>query len=367
MTESERKIFSYEILQDLLKLSSKHSIANLLVLGLRDNGLLPRNCAETQQYILMTAYRCERLQNEYNNLCEVLEKAKIPFLPLKGSVIRQYYPEAWMRTSCDIDILIHEEDIEKAKSILVTEYGYTDRGKGPHDVSLFSPKGIHLELHYDLIADGEANESAKVLRNVWDLVTVRAGFEYFYEMPDDLFYFYHIAHMAKHFEKGGCGIRPFIDLWILDRIDSEDTTKRDSLMSTADLLTFANVARKLSRVWFDGEEHDSVTQQMEEYILRGGVYGNSTNCIMIQQQKKGGRFKYALSRNFIAYDMLKFRYPILQKHRWLTPIMEVRRWFDLIFCGRLKYASKELMYNSSMSDIEAVKVQKFLIDIGLKM
>ena len=150
LTENERKIFSEDILQDFLKISSKHSIANVLVLGLRDNGLIPKNCAEKQQYILMTAYRCERLQNEYNTLCEILEKAQIPFLPLKGSVIRQYYSEAWMRTSCDIDILIHEEDIEKAKSILVNDYGYTDRGKGSHDVSIFSPKGIHLELHYDL-------------------------------------------------------------------------------------------------------------------------------------------------------------------------------------------------------------------------
>ncbi|MBO5136588.1 MAG: nucleotidyltransferase family protein [Clostridia bacterium] len=71
-----------------------------------------------------------------------------------------------MRTSCDIDILIHEEDIEKAKSILINEYGYTDHRKGTQDVSLFSPKGIHLELYYDLIADGEANESEKVLKNV---------------------------------------------------------------------------------------------------------------------------------------------------------------------------------------------------------
>jgi hypothetical protein len=85
LTENERKIFSGDILHDLLKISSKHSIANLLVLGLRDNGLIPKNCAETQQYILMTAYRCERLQSEYKNLCEVLEKAQIPFLPSKGS------------------------------------------------------------------------------------------------------------------------------------------------------------------------------------------------------------------------------------------------------------------------------------------
>ncbi len=288
LTDNEINYYSADVFRDLLKMSSKHDIANLLVLGLRDNKLIDRNGIETQRYILKTAYRCEYMQNEYKNLCDVLEKAQIPFIPLKGSVIRQYYPENWMRTSCDIDILIHESDIEKAKSILIDRHGYTDHGKGSHDVSLFSPKGIHLELHYDLILDGEANKSAIVLSNVWNAVVVKKGYEYFYEMPDDLFYFYHIAHMAKHFENGGCGVRPFIDLWILDHIDSVDISKRDSLLKDGELLTFANVARKLSRVWFDSEKHDNVTQQTEEYILRGGVYGTNTNRVMLQQQKKGG-------------------------------------------------------------------------------
>ena len=31
--------------------------------------------------------------------CAVLEEAKIPYIPLKGTVLRDYYPEAWMRTS----------------------------------------------------------------------------------------------------------------------------------------------------------------------------------------------------------------------------------------------------------------------------
>lgn len=29
-------------------------------------------------------------------------------------------------------------------------------------------------------------------------------------MKEEMFYFYHIAHLAKHFEVGGCGIRQII-------------------------------------------------------------------------------------------------------------------------------------------------------------
>ncbi|MBO4954226.1 MAG: nucleotidyltransferase family protein, partial [Clostridia bacterium] len=36
----------------------------------------------------------------------------IDFMPLKGAVIRQYYPEPWMRTSCDIDIHVKKDRLE---------------------------------------------------------------------------------------------------------------------------------------------------------------------------------------------------------------------------------------------------------------
>jgi hypothetical protein len=85
----------------------------------------------------------------------------------------------------------------------------------------------------------------------------------------------------------------------------------------------------------------------------------------VQQQKKGGRVKYALSKIFLPYDVIKFHYPVLQKHRCLTPLMQVRRWCKLIFCGHLKRSAKELQYNNSITDTEAKNIQNFLHNIGL--
>lgn len=365
LTESERNSYSADMLQDLLKISVKHDVAHLLVLGLKQNELIPKEHDDIEKYILKAVYRYERIRYEYDNLCSALEKAQIPFLPLKGSVIRKYYPEAWMRTSCDIDILVNVNDVERTKNLLVEVYGYKYDGKGSHDISLFAPANIHVELHYDLVEDGIANESANVLKNVWNYATVREGFCYWYEMPDEMFYFYHVAHMAKHFENGGCGIRPFIDLRISDTISETNDHKRDTLLKKGMLLRFADVSRKLSRVWFASENYDLISRQMEDYILRGGVYGNNENRIIVQQQKKGGRIKYALSKIFVPYDVIKFHYPILQKYRWLTPFMEVRRWCKLIFCGHLKRTTQELSYNVRVSNDDATYTQKFLTDIGL--
>ena len=181
-----------------------------------------------------------------------------------------------------------------------------------------------------------------------------------------MFYFYHIAHMAKHFvATGGCGIRPFLDIWVLNHRIDFDREKREKLLSDGGLDVFAKQAELLSAVWFGNAEHTEITRRMEEYILRGGVYGTKTNQVVVQQQKKGGKLKYALSKIFIPYEKIKFHYPILQKHKWLTQIMEVRRWGKLIFCGHLKRTVNELKFNSRISEDVAAKTRTLLKNVGL--
>ena len=63
--------------------------------------------------------RYEAMEHEQNRIYALFEKEKIVFVPLKGSVIRKCYDDPWMRTSCDIDVLVHPEDIERAQKCLV--------------------------------------------------------------------------------------------------------------------------------------------------------------------------------------------------------------------------------------------------------
>ena len=366
MSDTDKQLVTDDLLKNVIKLTSKHDISHLLALGILNNGFADEEMiTQLQQITFRAVYRYEKTNYELQQVCEALETAEIAFLPLKGSVIRKYYPEPWMRTSCDIDVLVHKKNLGAAVFYLVENLKYTEHEQNSHDISLFSPSGNHIELHYDLVEDHIAGSSSKILADIWNVVSVKEDSSYHYEMPDDIFYFYHIAHMAKHFENGGCGIRPFIDLFILDGIQEADIEKRDELLRQGNLLKFANAARKLSRIWFSNEPYDFISQQMEDYILRGGVYGNNENRITIQQQKKGGRIKYALSKIFIPYDVIKFHYPILQKHKWLTPFMEVRRWFKLIFCGHAKRTLRELKYNQTISSDKADATKKFLENIGL--
>ncbi len=365
LTEEEKNSYSPEMLQELLKLSSEHDIEHLLAYGLKQNGLIPKERGDIEKNIFKSIYRYERIKYEYENLCEALESAKIPFIPLKGSVIRKYYPDAWMRTSCDIDVLIHREDLERAILYLAENYEYAETDRSSHDVSLYSPSGIHVELHFDLVEEGRANNAIEVLQRAWDYASLRDGSGYWYETSDDFFYFYHIAHMAKHFETGGCGVRTFIDLWILDRMEGADVSERDRLLDNGGLLKFAEASRKLSKVWFDGGEADGLLLQLQDFILHGGIYGTIDNRVALQQTNKGGRLGYMLSRIFIPFAILKRHYPILEKHPYLMPFMQIRRWFRLLNPSVAKKAKYEMAVSSNLEKEKAGDMNAFLKEIGL--
>ena len=140
---------------------------------------------------------------------------------------------------------------------------------------------------------------------------------------------------------------------------------RDRLLAEGGLSAFAQQAEFLSEVWFGGAAPTAVTNQMTSYILRGGLYGSMENRITVQQQKQGGKLRYAASRIFLPYDTLKHHYPVLEQHRWLTPLMEVRRWGKLVFCGGLKRSVRELRCNSATPRQQASETQSLLSVLNL--
>ena len=365
LTKEEQSDYLPEMLPDLLSISSKHDLSHLLVYGLKQNNLLSEENTALEKFVFEAIYRCEQIQYELDSLCSALEEAKIPFLPLKGAVIRKYYPEEWMRTSCDIDILVHSEDLEKTVSYLTKNLKYVEKERSTHDISMFSPTGLSVELHYDLVEEQRANNAIDVLQSVWSNVSLHNDSEYWYEMSEPYFYFYHIAHMAKHFETGGCGVRTFLDLWILDHMENSDQVARDNLLARGGLIQFAKTCRNLSQMWFGEGASDDILHQMQDFLLYGGAYGTVENRVALQQTKRGGAFGYILSRIFVPFAKLKRYYPILEKHPWLMPVMQVRRWFMLFKPSVASMAKSEIATNKGLAKEKADDMNLLLKNIGL--
>lgn len=363
LSEEMRALCTPDAIRALSAIAAGQDLVHLLAFALQKEGLIPPKAAEN--HILRAVYRYEGLQYEYERILPALEAAKIPFIPLKGSILRAEYPEPWMRTSCDIDLLVRPADLARAGEVLVSSLGYTEGDRATHDVAYYSPSGRHIELHFDLVEEGRAAAASAVLSRVWEDATPRAGYTFFHELSDPFFYFYHIAHMAKHFESGGCGLRPFIDLYLLDRRENADTEARDALLLNGGLLAFAERARALSGVMMEGRTLDPTSEKLLDFLLRGGVYGSADNRVAIQQKNKGGRLGYLFSRIFAPHAKLKRYYPILEKYPFLNPVMQVRRWLMLLSPDVARMAKRELETNGRLDREKAAEMQLFLTEIGL--
>lgn len=368
LCDDVKNLITPEVLPALFKLSKRHDLAHLIGDALDKKGLLPDGTEAKKRFIQernMAVYRYEQMQYEFEQICETMEKVAIPFIPLKGSVIRQYYPEPWMRTSCDIDILVHKDHLQKALTVLKQKLKYKQEAGCDHHESLYSESGVHLELHYTLLSDTYNGKAFEILKNIWEYVEHKNGKKFEFEMTNEMFYFYHIVHMAKHFQFGGCGIKPFLDILIIEKNMPIDMEKRDMLLEQGAMLLFADNARKLVNAWFCEGMHTEITLQMEEYIIRGGVYGTIGNRVVVQQAKKGGKVRYAISRIFLPYKNLKYLYPIIKKHKWLTPVFQVVRWFRIVFKGNAQKSAWEFKVNASISAEERNRTIKLLNELGL--
>ncbi len=357
----ENPNISVDLLKEIYDICAFHSVANLAADALYKLGM--SSCSDeifqlfkNDQYFSLI--RCEQINRELKAITEVFEKSKIRNIPLKGAVLRNFYPEPWMRTSCDIDVLVKKEELDNAINILVTELGYVFERVGDHDASLWAPSKIHIELHYILFE--KASNADKVILKLKDYISPADGKKYQYVMNDEMFYFYHVAHMAKHFKNGGCGIRTFIDMWILRNKMDFVFSKRKKLLEEGGLLNFALICEQLSDVWFSNAAPNKFTEIMQEYIFKGGSYGSFENFTAVYKKENTAELKFFLARMFVPYSILKIEYPIIKKYKVLTPFAAVWRW------GVKALAKKNRSNdNPEISNIQNDDIKELLDSINL--
>ena len=350
-----------ENLTRVRRLAAAHDLSHLVAHALAALGMLGTepSSAKLRDALLLSVFRHERIAHEQKALCDLLEKESIPFIPLKGAVIRDLYPESWMRTSCDIDILVHEDDLARATNAIMADLGYTsDKRKNYHDISLYAKNGVHLELHFNILEDNPALDT--VLKEAWDYATpVAAGSRH--ALSTEFLFFHVTSHMAYHFLGGGCGIRPLIDLYFMRERLSPDEAVLSRLLARAGIATFYRQALSLAEVWLADRPHTDLTREMEDYILKGGVYGTLENSVAVKKMKRGGRLRYLWYRVFPPYRSLKITYPVLKKHPYLIPVMYLRRWMRFLLHGDRDRVGAEIRI-SGMANEEKTEALRALLE-----
>ncbi len=349
---------SEEEINVLYNLSKKHDLAHILASALEKRGFLANSpigkCFSKQKFLAV--YRREQLDFAEEKVCNLLEEAHIDYIPLKGAVMKKLYPESWMRTSSDIDILIKPQHRNTAISLITEKLSFSVDTDGERDCSLISKSGMNLELHFAITCNDEKLD--RVLERVWDFAYSESG--HIFKLKDEFFIAYHVAHMQLHFVEGGCGVRPFIDLWLYKPYWDKCENQVIALLEETESVDFYNGVKSLCNVWFDGCEHTELTETMEQFILSGGVYGTRENLGATGKHKNGNSFKYLLNRIFMPKNRLRLVYPKIDKYPILIPFYQVKRWFSLLDKDVRKSAKNELSGNKNSKDVD-----KMLNGLGL--
>ena len=356
--EEEQKL--YDICKD-------HSISTIIGEALSNYDVI-RNKQIKNMFMnasFSSVFDYERLKADIDIIVGIFEEEKIPYIKLKGPRIRNYYPKPWLRTSGDIDILVHEEDVARATKVLSNKAGFKEEKYNYHDVPMESPNGSILELHFS-IKENMPNLD-KVLEKVWKYSfpaeNDKESMEY--KQSNEFFLFHLIAHMAYHFQHGGCGIRSVIDIYLIRKQMNYDEDIVIEFCKEAGIERFYKYLTELTKVWFENKAYDNVTSAMEEFIISGGTFGTDENSISVQQNIKGGHKRYIKSKIFATYDHLSGQYPGLSKHKHLIFIYQVKRWIDMVKDGKFKRYIKEYNISKNMSKNKLNTTEKLLKELGI--
>ncbi len=347
LDDSVKEQLTPDVISALYSLADRHDLAHIIYFSLYKCGLKNDDAIYTRfdQKAIMSVYRNEQMKYAYGQICDTFDQMSIPYIPLKGSVIRPYYPKESMRTSCDIDILVKEENLEAAIDALVQK-GFKCSDRNYHDVSLFSEANVHLELHFNIQENIDKLDA--VLRDAWRYARLTEGNQY--KFTDEFFVFYMFAHMSYHFLSGGCGIKSLMDIWIMEHKMGITYECARELLEKADIYRFAAEISRLAEICFSGEPKDEFSDTILSYIFSGGVYGTSQNKIAVKKSKSKSTLLYALQRLFLPYKSMVTLYPILHKLPFLLPFCWIARLCKMLFGGKAKHTIRELKTVNNVSD-----------------
>lgn len=208
----ERYRTNEENIKELFRMSAKHFIDALVGTTLKRAGVvLPKYWEER---MVKAVRKVILFDAERKKLCAWMDREHIWYLPLKGIVLKEYYPSVGMRQMSDNDILFDADAWERVEKHMISE-GYEAEavGKGNHDVYQ-KPPVYNFELHRSLYGKGHDERWVEYYSDIKNrLLSDKPEGSCGYHMSDEDFYIYIISHAYKHYSGSGTGIRTLLDFY----------------------------------------------------------------------------------------------------------------------------------------------------------
>jgi hypothetical protein len=352
----------------LHRFSAYHSLSNMVCYGIDQL----ESEFQPEPEILKKFQRDQKIAlakeaAQYLTLKQVLktfEEHQIPCLPLKGCLIKYLYPRPDMRLMADMDILFKDEQTKEVINLMLG-LGFTlEHAGGNHDVYVKNPF-INIEMHRRLVpVDSPYYE---YLQKTWARAYLEEDSLYIYRLSPEDFYIYFLIHLAKHYTKGGTGVRSVLDIWLYQRHFESQMDRKyiEHELEKIKLPEFEKNIRKLAEIWFDKGKSSALYEKMAAYILASGAYGTGKHGIIAfmnenkgNQQSSVGIMKimYRLNLFFPGLKHMSILYPILHRLPFLLPLTWLLRGLKcLLFKRQRTFQIIRNVHSVTKEDIDRIK------------
>lgn len=349
-TKPEEALLANIDMEALLRLAKAHSVSAMVCMALEQTDAFQHATETTRLKWLDAKNKAVRknmlLDAERHQLEKEFAEHGIWYMPLKGSILKDWYPKFGMREMADNDILFDPAGRKQVREIFQNRsYKTVSFRKGNHDVYEKAPI-YNFEMHVSLF-NGTYKELTEQYENVKERLLPVDGTAYQFAFTPEDFYVFVLAHAHKHYSRSGTGIRTLADIYIMNQKLGETMNWEyvDSELRGLGIFSYEHESRELAQKLFGIAELPTeanlseAEQQMLAYYLGASTYGTIENRTLNQMQKlqpDGGAItahtkrKYLLSRIFPGREWCKACAPTVYKYPVLLPFFWVWR---LIYKG----------------------------------
>ena len=200
-------------ISQLYQISVYHDIGAIVCMALESAGILDNADPQTAKAFRNIRNKSLRkvllLDNGRTEIFRFLDENKIWHMPLKGVILKDYYPELGMRQMSDNDILYDAAFRQTMQQYMLSQ-GYTLGAKKAYEDDYFKLPVYNYEMHLSLFGNNDSDFS-QYFQNIEERL-IRNG--YLCCFTDEDFYLYFMAHAAKHYRSGGTGLRHLLDCYV---------------------------------------------------------------------------------------------------------------------------------------------------------
>ena len=347
-TEPEGAPLANIDLEALLRLAKAHSVSAMVCMALEQTDAFQHAAETTRLKWLEAKNKAIRknmlLDAERKAILHELEIQGIWYMPLKGSILKDWYPKPGMREMADNDILFDPSGREQVREIFQNRgYKTVSFRKGNHDVYEKAPI-YNFEMHVSLF-HGIYKELAEQYENVKERLLPVDGTAYQFAFTPEDFYVFVLAHAHKHYSRSGTGVRTLADIYVMERHlgDIMDRDEVEQKLTQLGIAEYEQHSRVLAEKLFSAVRplaEIELTEDEKEMLLyycdatTYGTFDNRVNNRLHELQENSEditlwtKLKYCGVRLFPGREFCKLHYPFVYRHPWTMPFFWVWRIVD---------------------------------------